>query len=59
MQTLKNCSIVALVHDEIVIEADMGMSLSAICEQMARIPIWANGLLLSADGYGCQFYKKD
>ncbi|MBC2397483.1 DNA polymerase [Clostridium tetanomorphum] len=59
MQTLKNCSIVAHVHDEIIIEADMGMSLSTICEQMARTPTWANGLLLSADGYECQFYQKD
>ena len=59
MQTLKNCSIVAHVHDEIIIDADMGMSLSAICEQMARTPTWANGLLLSADGYECQFYQKD
>ncbi|WP_440614859.1 DNA polymerase [Bacillus subtilis] len=59
MQTLKNCSIVAHVHDEIIIEAEMGMSLSAICEQMARTPTWANGLLLSADGYECQFYQKD
>ncbi|MGF7014566.1 DNA polymerase [Ornithinibacillus bavariensis] len=59
MQTLKNCSIVAHVHDEIIIEGDMGMSLSAVCEQMARTPTWANGLLLSADGYECQFYQKD
>lgn len=51
MQTLKNCSIVAHVHDEIIIEGDMRMSLSAVCEQMARIPTWAKGLLLSADGY--------
>jgi len=59
MQTLKNCSIVAHVHDEIIIEADMRMSLTTICEQMARTPTWANGLLLSADGYECQFYQKD
>ena len=59
MQTLKNCSIVAHVHDEIIIEADMRMSLSTICEQMARTPTWAKGLLLSADGYECQFYQKD
>ena len=59
MQTLKNCSIVTHVHDEIIIEAEMGMSLSAICEQMARTPAWANGLLLDADGYECQFYQKD
>ena len=59
MQTLKNCFIVAHVHDEIIIEADMKMSLSAVCEQMGRTPSWAKGLLLSADGYECQFYKKD
>jgi DNA polymerase len=35
------------------------MSLSTICEQMARTPTWAKGLLLSADGYECQFYQKD
>lgn len=59
LRTLKNCFIVAHVHDEIIIEADMRMSLSAVCEQMARTPTWAKGLLLSADGYECQFYKKD
>lgn len=59
MQTLKNCSIVAHVHDEIIIEADMRMSLPTVCEQMGRTPSWAKGLLLSADGYECQFYQKD
>ena len=32
MQTLKNCSIVAHVHDEIIIEADRRMSVTAVCE---------------------------
>jgi len=59
MQTLKDCSIVAHVHDEIIIEADMGMPPSSVCEQMGRTPSWAKGLLLSADGYECRFYKKD
>ncbi|WP_293727248.1 DNA polymerase [uncultured Phascolarctobacterium sp.] len=59
MLTLKNCAIVAHVHDEIVIEADKRMSLTTICEQMGRIPPWAKGLLLMADGYECDFYKKD
>lgn len=51
--------IVAHVHDEVIIEADPRMSLSAVCEQMARVPSWAEGLLLRADGYTCNFYKKD
>lgn len=59
MQTLRNCSIVAHVHDELIIEADRRMSLSAVCEQMGRTPPWAQGLLLRADGYECDFYKKD
>ena len=59
MRTLRNCSIVAHVHDEIIIEADKRMSLSAVCEQMGRTPPWAKGLLLRADGYECSFYQKD
>lgn len=59
MRTLRNCAIVAHVHDEIIIEADRRMSLSAVCEQMGRTPPWAKGLLLRADGYECSFYQKD
>lgn len=59
MQTLKNCAIVAHVHDEIIIEADRRMSLAAVCEQMGRTPPWAKGLKLRADGYECEFYQKD
>ena len=59
MRTLKNCAIVAHVHDEIIIEADRRMFLPAVCEQMGRTPPWAKGLLLRADGYECSFYQKD
>ena len=59
MQTLRHCSIVMHIHDEVVIEADPSMSLDAVCEQMGRTPPWANGLLLRADGYATNFYKKD
>lgn len=59
MQTLRNCSIVAHVHDELIIECDRRVSLAAVCEQMGRTPPWAKGLLLRADGYECDFYKKD
>lgn len=59
MRTLRNCAIVAHVHDEIIIEADRRMSLSAVCEQMGRTPPWAKGLKLRADGYECEFYQKD
>lgn len=59
MQTLRSCSIVAHVHDELIIEADPRMSLEAVCEQMGRTPSWAQGLQLRADGYATPFYKKD
>ena len=59
MKTLRCCRIVAHVHDELIIEADPRMSLDAVCEQMGRTPPWAEGLLLRADGYECEFYRKD
>ena len=59
MRTLRCCSIVMHIHDELVIEADPRMSLEAVCEQMGRTPPWAKGLLLRADGYSTPFYKKD
>ena len=59
MQALRDCAIVAHVHDEVILEADPGMSLEAVCERMGRTPPWAQGLLLRADGYATPFYKKD
>lgn len=59
MKTLRCYGIVAHVHDEIIIEADPKVSLEAICKQMGRTPPWARGLILRADGYETQFYKKD
>ena len=59
MRTLRCCSIVMHIHDEVVIEADHRMSLTAVCDQMGRTPPWASGLQLRADGYETDFYKKD
>ena len=59
MRTLRCCSIVMHIHDEVVIEADRRMSLQAVCDQMGRTPPWASGLQLRADGYETDFYKKD
>ena len=59
MQTLKEYRIVAHVHDEAIIEADKSVSVQSVCELMGRTPPWAEGLLLRADGYECEFYKKD
>lgn len=59
MKSLKDYYIVAHVHDEIIIEANMDASLSQVCEEMAKTPSWAMGLLLGADGFECLFYQKD
>lgn len=59
MQTLRCSAIVGHVHDELIIECDRDVSVDAICEQMGRTPPWAEGLLLRADGYECEFYQKD
>lgn len=59
MQTLRCCAIVGHVHDELIIECDRDVSVDAICEQMGRTPPWAEGLILRADGYECEFYQKD
>lgn len=59
MTTLRCCSIVAHVHDELIIEAEPSVSLDVLCKQMGRTPPWADGLILRADGYTTPFYKKD
>lgn len=59
MRTLSHCFICGHVHDELIIECSEDVSLDAICEQMSRTPPWIPGLLLRADGYECDFYKKD
>ncbi len=59
MHTLSHCFIVGHVHDEIIIEADRRMSVEEVCQQMARTPAWTEGLILRADGYECEYYKKD
>ena len=59
MRTLSHCFICGHVHDELIIECSKEVSLEAICEQMGRTPPWIKGLLLRADGYECDFYKKD
>lgn len=60
MQMLsKKYTIVAHVHDEVIIEAPRNESIEDICSIMCDSPEWANGLILNADGYVCDFYKKD
>nr|DAS55941.1 MAG TPA: DNA polymerase I [Caudoviricetes sp.] len=59
LQNLSDYNIVAHVHDEIIIEASENTKLEDICKIMSQVPYWANGLILTADGYTCEFYMKD
>lgn len=52
--------IVMHCHDEAVLEVPHGeSSVEEVCGIMAVVPEWAAGLPLRADGYECDFYKKD
>ena len=52
--------IVMHIHDEAVLEVSEGYSsVEDICRIMSVAPEWATGLPLRADGYECDFYKKD
>lgn len=58
MLNLKDYDIVAHVHDEVIIESECA-SINEICRIMSQVPPWAEGLILDADGYTCEFYQKD
>lgn len=59
IRNLSHCFIAGHVHDELIIECSNDVSLNVVCERMGRTPPWIEGLLLRADGYECDFYKKD
>jgi len=60
MEQLRDYRIVAHVHDECIVEAPQETTVQEICERMGRVPPWAPGLILRADGYECPgFYMKD
>ena len=51
--------IVAHVHDEVIIETGPEDTVETICAEMGKCPEWADGLILRADGYECEYYRKD
>ena len=59
LRTLRRYHICGHVHDEIILEAPKDTPVEAICRQMAQTPPWIPGLLLKADGYETEWYKKE
>lgn len=48
------------VHDEIICEVPNGYgSVDELCKLMCIKPEWADGLPLNADGFKCEYYKKE
>ncbi|MDO5018745.1 MAG: DNA polymerase [Lagierella massiliensis] len=60
MKRLENSGldIVMHIHDEVVIETDSS-NVKEVNKIMSIVPSWAEGLILDADGFKCEFYQKD
>ena len=52
-------NIVMHVHDEIIVETSESAALENLTRIMGEPIEWAKGLPLRADGYWCDYYKKD
>ena len=59
MKNLPGFFICGHVHDELIIECKEDVSLEKVCKTMAHNPSWMPDILLRADGYITEFYKKD
>lgn len=51
--------IVMHIHDEIVVEVPKSVTVEEVCAVMDREIDWAKGLILRADGFETEYYKKD
>ena len=58
LESLKNYQIVMHIHDEVIVEAAPD-ELDEIIRLMSVTPPWAKGLLLRAEGFITDFYRKD
>ena len=58
MRNLRKYRIVAHVHDEVVLEVPMDISVDTVCEIMSQSPPWLPGIELRADGFEALFYMK-
>ena len=54
-----NSPVVMHIHDEVVMDAEMDVTVDEICDLMAEPIDWAPGLVLKAAGFESQWYMKD
>ena len=57
--TSKGYRIVFHVHDEVIVDAGMDLTVEELCNIMAEPIPWAKGLILKGAGFSGQFYQKD
>ena len=57
--TSKGYKIVFHVHDEVIVDAGMDLTVDELCSIMAEPIPWAKGLILKGAGFSGQFYQKD
>ena len=55
----KGYRIVFHVHDEVIVDAGMDLTVEELCSIMAEPIPWAKGLILKGAGFSGQFYQKD
>lgn len=54
-----NSPVVMHIHDEVVMDAEMDVTVDEICDLMAEPIPWAPGLILKAAGFESEWYMKD
>ena len=59
LKTLQNYDVVMHIHDEAVLEVPQNVKVETVCGLMSRLPEWAAGLIMKADGFESNFYRKD
>lgn len=55
----KGLQVVFHVHDEVIIDAPVGVTVEDICDLMSEPIRWAPGLVLKGAGFDSGYYKKD
>ena len=59
MENLQDRYICGHVHDELIIECPEDTPVYEITETMAEMPDWMPGLVMRADGYETDYYRKE